>query len=94
MACLYGGPPFVFVLPILLKSVIGSFAPQPLHSFSSRVSSTVSVGASPDPDAPWLEGMVGDGGCDIAKMPEESRESLFLPLLPAVFRPTERALNP
>jgi hypothetical protein len=41
--------------------------------------------------------MVGDGGCDIAKNAvnaEESRESLFLPLLPAGFRPAERALNP
>jgi hypothetical protein len=70
VAFLYGAPPFGFVGPILPKSVIGSFAPQPLHSFSSRVSSTVSVGASPDPDAPGLEGMVGDGGCDIAKNAE------------------------
>jgi hypothetical protein len=27
----------------------------------------VSVGASPGPDAPGLEGIGGEGGCDIAK---------------------------
>jgi hypothetical protein len=70
MGCLYGAPPFGFVGPDRLKSVIGSFAPQPLHSFSSQVSSVVSVGASPDPEAPGLEGMIGDDGCDIAKNAE------------------------
>jgi hypothetical protein len=29
-----------------------------------------SVGASPDPDAPGLEGIGGEGGCDIAKNAE------------------------
>jgi hypothetical protein len=84
MACLYGGPPFAFIVPTLWKSVIGSFAPQPLHSFSSWVPSMVSVCAPSEPDAPGLGGDGEEGwdmavsrGAEVAEKAEASLGTLF-----------------